>query len=395
MSPVENIETGGNSFEKDVTKPKSLIDRYFDGDPILPPYLARAMLFAGGVSTLLSACELAALELPPAVVQTVEAPPWAPTSEWAIAGTIPEPSATIAIEPPEEVKDLVTRLGEGVRAVPQPGGSVFSLVFENGGEEAETLGLAEGANVTIFVDGGRVPVDVNTFNKDERGVFWAMGEDGTAYKFVEEIGWQEAETIQIMVNGEMVEGRVIEKSEVWEGEISMENSIDAGLRISGPTEISENIVVYSFVFGFLRQWQRVEFDLPSGGSIEQILADFDYVNSDGERYTVRYRIPAVAGDESKPGSNIVNFSTNPVMGAKYTVRVILIEPHRPTSSQNLVDRYTGTSPFCDSYEACGLLIGGVGDNTLSKADLIGIFSGRAGDFVDLTDKTLVEGIFSG
>lgn len=85
MSLVENIETGGNSFEKDVTKSKSLIDRYFDGDPILPPHLARAMLFAGGVSTLLSACELAAQELPPAVVQTVDAPPWAPTSEWAIA----------------------------------------------------------------------------------------------------------------------------------------------------------------------------------------------------------------------------------------------------------------------------------------------------------------------
>lgn len=205
---------------------------------------------------------------------------------------------------------------------------------------------------------------------------------------VEELG-----TIEIIVNSKLIEGRIIEQSEVWEGEIRSRDFVNPGLRVSGPTELSRNLAAYSAVFGFLRQWQRVRFDLPSGGSIEQILADFDYVNSDGTRYTVRYRIPAVAGDETTPSQNVVGFAAHPVLGAKYTVRMIIIDPRWTTTSQSLIEAFTGVSPFCETHEACALLVGGVGDNKVSLQDLFEIFGGRAGDFVDLSERAWVEGVF--
>ncbi|MBW8010999.1 MAG: hypothetical protein FVQ83_07140 [Chloroflexi bacterium] len=200
---------------------------------------------------------------------------------------------------------------------------------------------------------------------------------------------QPLEIIEFMANGEMVEGRVFEISELWEGEIPPNLYATGTYHIWGVREsfVDDRGLHYrSIVFGFLRQYRVVEFDLQDGGIVKQMLFDMVYANYNGEETFVRFRIGDI--DLRSDWYPIVN---NPHLGSMYTVVFSFIPPESSTTSLDLINGSLGQGP-CTTFERCALDYGGVGDIKLSIDELINILDRGEGEFVDLSNSTVLSNV---
>jgi len=297
-------------------------------------------------------------------------------------------------------------------------GTVMALFYRGGGKTgAEVLNLKnplkplvdepnrsevvvidKGLTMTTFDAGGNVieeqsvalePPEPSVWQVAGKDYLVSIGENNIPeYQFVEGEGWQKVEQISMVdAFGNIVPGWVVEKSDVWEGEIS-QASYDANAGRYDPVS-GLSFALMSNVT--LKQWQLMEFINSDGVKMQRLNLTLIFKNDQGKLITVKAGMPELNSAASSERLTPRRFIDSLAGGQTKTIGIYWVDTRStmtPEKLAKLANQYAVDGELCKlSVQVCGLSIGRLGDQKHPASWFDDIYSGLLGDNVNIADET--------
>ena len=275
-----------------------------------------------------------------------------------------------------------------------------------GGETVNVPGQFNGNSFEFIVNGAAVSAERNNVAVwDVYGNHLVVkGENGLpAYQFNPETKvWETVEQTSIIdAFGNNVPGWVVETSAVWEGEPTQ--AISTGLRVYDFDYDEEYGLNYGGMAAVnLKQWKLVEFVAINGTKMQNLVADFTFLNAKNQIITVRGRTRDIDSfPESAGFRNARDFIDSLTIGGKYWLDFFWVSTRSTLSPQELAKiifrgelevlpplSWLDQVP-CKTEADCPLEIGQLGAKKFSQTYLRDIANGVYGNFVDLSENAWI------
>jgi len=217
----------------------------------------------------------------------------------------------------------------------------------------------------------------------------SLGENNIPeYQFVEGEDWQKVEQVSMVdAFGNTVPGWVVEKSDVWEGEISQTSD----LLISGKHNPNSGLSFALMSNVTLKQWQLMEFINSDGIKMQRLNLTWVFKNDQGKVITVKAGMPELNWEARTERLTPRQFMDSLIVGGQTqilsfywvdTMSAMTPEKLAELSNQNAID-----GDLCKlSVQACGLSIGRLGEVKHPTSWFDEIYHGLYGDNINIVDE---------
>ncbi len=212
------------------------------------------------------------------------------------------------------------------------------------------------------------------------------------YQFTEGQGWQKVEQLSMVdAFGNTVPGWVVEKSAVWDGEVS-----DISILLKKGTYYpTSGLSGASIDNATLKQWELREF-ISNGIKMERLITTWSFKNDQGKIITVKLGMPELNSEalfeKFTPRELLDSLKVGDRTSRLNISWVDVKSTTTPQRSAALSNAYALNGELCkQSVQACGLSIARLGDvkhptNWFSDQ----VFTGQLGYNLDLSEETWAQ-----